>query len=69
MNNNLFLTVSDDKAESLQGGGPGPITNGDGFSFFFKSTSGGFKTGLWTSAFSFFAKFSFGGKMDPSYPA
>ena len=63
MNNNLFLAISDDKAESLQGGST--MTNGDGFSFFFKSDSGGFKTGLWAGAFSFFAKFSFGSKMAP----
>ena len=63
MNNNLFLDISDAKSESLQGGGL--MSYGDGFSFFFKSDSGGFKTGLWAGAFSFFAKFSFGSKMAP----
>ena len=60
MENNLFLAISDEKAESLQGGNG--MSYGDGFSFFFKADSGGFKTGLWSSAFSFFAKFSFGGE-------
>lgn len=58
MSNNLFLAIADQQAEGLQGGNG---SNG-GFSFFVKSSYKGFMAGLRTSTFSFFTKFSFGGK-------